>query len=492
MPSYDYDLGVIGGGAAGLTVTSGAAQLGAKVLLVEKEPQLGGDCLHYGCVPSKTLIHIAGVYHQMKTATRLGLPPVEPGPVDFSRVAARIQEVIGSIQHHDSRERFCGLGAEVIQGRARFRSSHQVEVDGRLVSARRWVLATGSSPALPPIPGLDRTPHLTNRELFSLPELPSSLIVIGAGPIAVEMAQAFTRLGCRVMVVQRSGQILSKEDPDLADLVRRALAREGVEFHLETKITGVEDRGHCRRLCYQDKQGRQVTLEAQAILVALGRRPNLEGLELEQAGVEYGPRGVTVDARLRSSRPHIFACGDVIGPPQFTHAAGYQAGVVLANAIFRLPRKVDYTWLPWCTYCQPELASLGLNEKAARQKNIAYRLWSAELAHNDRAQAEGAGPGRIKLLLDQEERPLGVQILAPRAGELLAEWVAVTNGKVKLSTLAGAMHPYPTLAELNKQVAGDLMAAKLFSQKIRRGLKFFFSLKGRACSLPEQEPGHRE
>ncbi len=486
MPSYHYDLGVIGGGAAGLTVTSGAAQLGAKVLLIEKEPHLGGDCLHHGCVPSKTLIHIARVYHQMKHATRLGLPPVEPGPVDFSRVAARIQEVIGSIQHHDSVERFCGLGAEVVRGHARFRSSHQVEVDGRLVSARYWVLATGSSPALPPIPGLARTPHLTNRNLFRLQELPSSLIVVGAGPIAVEMAQAFNRLGCRVMVVQRSGQILSKEDPDLAGMVMQALAGEGVEFHLETKITGVEDRGHCRRLTYQDQEGRQVTLEAQAILVALGRRPNLEGLELDQAGVEHSPRGIAVNARLRTSRTHIFACGDVIGPPQFTHAAAYEAGVVLANAVFRLPRKVDYTWLPWCTYCQPELASLGLNEKAARKKNISYRVWSAELADNDRAQAEGAGPGRIKLLLDRDEKLLGVQILAPRAGELLAEWVAVANGKVKLSTLAGAMHPYPTLAELNKRVAGDFMAAKLFSQKVRRGLKFFFSLKGRACSLPDQ------
>ena len=487
MPNYDYDLGVIGGGAAGLTITSGAAQLGAKVLLIEKEPQLGGDCLHYGCVPSKTLIHIAQVYHQMKEAARLGLPPVEPGPVQFSRVAARIQEVIQSIQHHDSVERFCGLGAEVVQGRARFRSSHQVVVDGRTVSARHWVLATGSSPALPPISGLEHTPHLTNRELFSLEELPFSLIVIGAGPIAIEMAQAFNRLGCRVMVVQRSGQILSKEDPDLAGMAMATLAAEGVQFHLETKITGVEDLGHTRRLTYQDKAGKQVSLEAQAILVALGRRPNLDDLELDKAGVEFTPRGITVDARLRTTRKHIFACGDVIGPPQFTHAAGYEAGVVLANAVFRLPRKADYTWLPWCTYCQPELASLGLNEKAARQKGIPYRLWSAELADNDRAQAEGAGPGRIKLLLDQDQKPLGVQILAPRAGELLAEWVAVLNGKVKLSTLAGAMHPYPTLAELNKRVAGDFMAAKLFSQKVRRGLKFFFSLKGRACSLP-QEP----
>ncbi|MBU1275695.1 MAG: FAD-dependent oxidoreductase [Proteobacteria bacterium] len=486
MAGHDYDLGVLGGGSAGLTLTSGAAQLGAKVLLIEKEPNLGGDCLHYGCVPSKTLIKSASVYHLMKTSARFGLPHVTPPPVDYAQVVERIKGVIAAIQKHDSVERFCALGAQVRFGQARFVDEHTVELEGERISARSWLIATGSSPALPPVPGLAETPHLTNKDIFYLERLPSSMIILGGGPIAMEMAQAFQRLGCKVSVVQRSGQVLSKEDQDMADLVMAALQGEGVTFYLNAKLESAREADGRPALIFRDGQGQRVELGAEALLVALGRRANLEGLGLEDIGVAYDAKGLKLDQRLRTSHKHIYGAGDVTGGHQFTHAAGYEGGVVLANALLRLPRKADYTWLPWCTFTEPGLASVGMNEKAAQAAGLEYTVWSEEFAANDRALAEGAGAGRLKLVLDKSERPLGVQIMGPHAGELINEWVAVLGGGVKLSTLAGLMHPYPTLGEINKKVAGDVMAPKLFSSLVKKGLKFFFHTKGRACHPPRQ------
>lgn len=486
MADYDYDLGIIGGGAAGLTAASGAAQLGAKVILLEEEPRLGGDCLHYGCVPSKTLIKTASVRHLMQTASRFGLPPVDLPPVEFKLVAQRIRSVIARIEKHDSSERFCGLGARVEFGRAAFVDEHQVEADGKVYLAKNWLIATGSSPSAPPLPGLDSTAYLTNREIFSLDRLPASLLVLGGGPIACEMAQAFARLGSRVSLVQRSGQILSKEDQDMADVVMASMQQDGVEVHFNTKLKEVRDLGGAKEITFEDASGEEKKISGEALLVALGRKANVAGLNLEAAGVEYTPRGISVDPRMRTSQKHIYAAGDVTGRYQFTHAAGYEAGIVLSNAIFRVPRKADYTYLPWCTYTGPELASIGLNEKAAQKAGIAYEVWREEFADNDRSLAEGQSQGCLKLLLGEDEKSLGVQVVGLHAGELLNEWVAVFNGKVKFSTLAGAIHPYPTLGEINKRVAGEFMAQKLFSDKVKKGLKFFFSLKGRACRLEDE------
>ncbi|MCB2185833.1 MAG: FAD-dependent oxidoreductase [Deltaproteobacteria bacterium] len=488
MAKYDYDLAIIGAGSAGLTVAAGAAQLGAKTLLIEKEKHLGGDCLHYGCVPSKTLIHIARVRHLMQTAGDQGLPAVELPPVDFRLVSGRIKEVIGAIQAGDSVQRFCSLGAQVEFGSPRFVDDHAVDLGGRTVSARQWVLATGSSPSLPPVPGLHGIAPLTNREIFYLDRLPASLLVLGAGPIAIEMAQAFNRLGAKVTVVQRSGQILSKEDADLAGVAQEILAREGVGFLMNTKAESVVEADGQKQLTVVRQDGTREVLTAEQILVALGHAPNVAGLDLEKAGVEFSPRGIKVDERLRTSQKHIYAAGDCIGAYLFTHAAGYEGGVVVANAIFHLPRKTDYTWLPWCTYCEPELASLGMNEKRAREAGVPYTVWSEDFAHNDRSLTEGFREGRLKMLLDDKERIIGVQILGPHAGELLNEWVAVVQGGVKLSTLAGAMHPYPTLGEISKKTAGGPLAAKLFSSTVKKGLQLFFSTRGRACSLPPDLP----
>ncbi len=481
MTSFDFDIGIIGGGAAGLTVAAGAAQLGAKTLLVEQEPELGGDCLHFGCVPSKTLIKTAHVYHDMKTAHHYGLPHVDPPPVDFKTVAERIRSVIATIQHHDSVERFCGLGAKVEFGRGEFADEHTVRVDGKSFAAKYWVIATGSSPLVPSIEGLSQTPHLTNKEIFSLSELPPSMIVLGGGPIGIEMAQAFNRLGSRVTVVDMMPQILGKEDRDMADAVMNRLVEEGVTFHLDAAVTAAADAGPLRQVTIERKDGTPLDLKAHALLVAIGRVPNVEGMDLDRIGVATTRGGITVDNRLRTSQKHIFAAGDVNGGYQFTHAAGYEGGIVVSNAIFRLPRKADYTFLPWCTYSDPELASIGMNEKAAKQAGVDYTLWEEAFENNDRSLAEGEKTGKIKMLLDGREKPIGVQILGPHAGELINEWVAILNGKVKLSTLASAVHPYPTVGEINKRVVGNFFSPKIFSDKIKKGLRFFFNLKGRAC-----------
>jgi pyruvate/2-oxoglutarate dehydrogenase complex dihydrolipoamide dehydrogenase (E3) component len=389
--------------------------------------------------------------------------------------------VIAAIQQHDSEERFCSLGAKVQFGDPAFADEHSLRLNGESVSAKTWVIATGSSPDRPPIEGLDRTPYITNKEIFSLDHLPESMIILGAGPIAIEMAQAFCRLGTKVSVVQRSGQILTKEDKDMADEVMKVLASEGVTFHLNTSVLGVRDLGSRREVSINDNEGLTLTLSAERILVAMGRDPNILGLNLEGIGVEFERKGIRVDERMRTSQKHIYAAGDVTGKFQFTHAAGYEGGIVVSNAIFHFPRKADYTFLPWCTYTDPELASIGMNENAAKKAGIEHSVFTEPFKGNDRSLAEGERVGKIKMILDKNEKPLGVQILGPQAGELLSEWVAVLNGKVKLSTLASAIHPYPTLGEINKRVAGAYLSPKIFSDRVRKGLKFFFHLKGRAC-----------
>jgi pyruvate/2-oxoglutarate dehydrogenase complex dihydrolipoamide dehydrogenase (E3) component len=331
------------------------------------------------------------------------------------------------------------------------------------------------------VDGLATTPFITNKELFSLDVLPKTMAMLGAGPISIEMAQAFNRLGTQVTVIQKGDQILNKEDKDLADTVMDVLHSEGVVFHLNSQVVRVRDLGKEKEILLKNSRGQEISLRAEKILVAVGRQPNLKGLNLDKIGVVFDQRGIKVDERLRTTQKHIYAAGDVTGAYQFTHAAGYEGGIVISNALFHLPRKTDYTFLPWCTYTDPELASIGMNERSAQEAGLEYKVWTEAFRDNDRSLAEGEEEGRIKMILDKQEKPLGVQILGPRAGDLLNEWVAVLNGKVKLSTLAMAVHPYPTLGEINKRVAGTFLSSKIFSEKVRKGLKFFFHLKGRAC-----------
>ncbi len=481
MAHYDFDIGILGGGAGGLTVAAGAAQLGAKTILIEKDEKLGGDCLHFGCVPSKTLIRTAKVYHLMKEAKRFGLPEVDLRPVDYKKVARRIQSVISAIQEHDSPERFCKLGAKVEFGEASFIDEHSVLLHNKSLSAKTWVIATGSSPFVPPIEGLDKTAYLTNRDVYSLERLPTSMIVLGAGPIGIEMAQAFSRLGTKVSVIDLADQILNKEDKDMADQVMNIMADEGVTFYLNSSATGVKEVGAEKEVLLKTSQGEMLPLRAEVILVAVGRSANTEGLGLENIGIKYDKKGIAVDEKRRTNHNHIYAIGDVNGGYLFTHVAGYEGSVVIRNVVFHLPQKVDYTFLPWCTYTDPELANIGMNEKAAKAANLKYSVWTEEFKANDRSLAEGEPVGKIKMILDEKEKPIGIQIFGPQAGELINEWVAALNGGMKLSTLASSVHPYPTLGEINKHVAGKFLSTKVFSEKVLKGLHFLFRLKGRAC-----------
>jgi pyruvate/2-oxoglutarate dehydrogenase complex dihydrolipoamide dehydrogenase (E3) component len=354
-------------------------------------------------------------------------------------------------------------------------------MNGETYSAKRWVIATGSSPFIPPIEGIDKTPYITNKELFSLKTLPKSMIAIGGGPISIEMAQAFNRLGTNVTVVELANQILGAEDKDMAEHLMNSLISEGITFHLGCLPLSTKNLGNEKEIVIKNDQGKILDLRAETILVAVGRKANLQDLGLESISMELDKKGVKIDDRLRTNHKHIFVAGDATGSYQFTHAAGYEGGIVLSNAILHLPRKVDYAYLPWCTYTHPELASIGMNEKRAAAAGISYSVWTEEFKTNDRSLAEGEETGKIKLLLDDNEKPIGIQILGPSAGELISEWVAVMNGNVKLSTIASAIHPYPTLGEINKKVVGSFFSGKIFSEKVKKALKFFFNLKGRAC-----------
>lgn len=491
MARYDADLLVIGGGAAGLTVAAGAARLAAKVVLVEREPQLGGDCLHYGCVPSKALLATAHTRQRMLQAEAYGLPPVEVPPVSFPAVAARIRQVQAVIQQHDSVERFTGLGADVRFGDARFCDPHTVEVDGKRISAARIVIATGSSAAIPPVEGLaglgatagQGVPYLTNRDIFSLAELPDALVILGGGPVAVEMAQAFARLGSRVTLIQRGAEILSRDDPDMAQVVRQSLERDGVRVLCGMGVRAVKRTPSGGVLVgITDGAGVARMIEGDKLLVVLGRAPNVAGLGLDAAGVTHSPKGIAVDARMRTSQPHIYAAGDVTGAYQFTHAAGHEGSTVVANAVLRLPRKASYRWMPWCTYTEPELAGMGLNERAAHEQGVDVTVHTEAFAHNDRALAESSPEGRIKLVLARDSsKVLGVQIVGPHAGDLLNTWVVALNGGVKLTTLAGAVMPYPTLGEISRRAAGSIVSEPLFSDNVRSVLCTLFRYRGKGC-----------
>ena len=487
MASFDYDLGIIGGGAAGLTAAAGAAQFGAKTILIEKSAKLGGDCLHYGCVPSKTLIRTAGAYSLLKRSKEFGLPEIQLPPVDLGAVMDRVKSVIENIQHHDSVERFCGLGAQIVFGNPSFLDDHTVTLDGKNISAKSWIIATGSSPALPPVEGLATVPYWTNETIFNQRKLPASLIVLGGGPIGLELAQALGRLGSKTTIVEFMDQILGPEDADLAALLEERLKEEGMTILKGTqalKAEYIDSTFHLTIASRADK-GKTNILKADALLVAAGRKPNIDGLGLEAAGVKFTPRGIPTNARMKTNVSHIYACGDVNGQMPFTHVAGYEAGIALTNAILRLPRRADYNKIGWCTYTDPEVASIGLNEKRAKKDGIKYRLWEESFADNDRAQAEGETKGKIKLLVSPGGKLLGCQIIGAYAGELIHEWVIAVNGGVKLSAIAGAVHIYPTISEISKRVAGKIFAEKIFSDRSKNILKFFFSLKGRACSLPE-------
>ncbi|HUO81738.1 MAG TPA: FAD-dependent oxidoreductase [Gammaproteobacteria bacterium] len=460
------DLIVIGGGVGGLVVTSVAAQLGLKVTLIEKTGRLGGDCLHYGCVPSKTLIMSARVASLMRRGAEFGLGSHAPD-VNLRRVMAHVAEVIGDIQKHDSPERFEAYGARVMFGAPRFIDAHRVEVEGETLRGRRFVVATGSRPDVPPIAGLAEAGFLTNETVFDLESLPARLLVLGGGPVGVELGQAFARLGSAVVIAEAGDRLLPAEDPEVGAELASLLRAEGIEVHTGLEVASVEREGEAAVL----RCGSRV-LRGDALLVATGRRPHVEGLGLEAAGVDYDDRkGIRVDPRLRTSQKHIYACGDVCGPFPFTHMAEYQAGIVLSNAVFRWPKKADYSVVPRVTYSDPEVARVGRNEAEARDGGIDFETLRFDFADIDRAKTAVERKGFAKLLVSRR-RIIGATVIGPHAGELLAELVLAMHARVRIGSISGAIHAYPTLAEITRRAVNLHYARKLFSPWTRRLVRF--------------------
>lgn len=440
------DICIIGAGSGGLSIAAGTAQLGLKTILIEKH-KMGGDCLNTGCVPSKALLY----------AGEQGL--------SFAAAKDHMRSVIAHIEPHDSIERFESLGVNVIQGAGEFIDKHTVTVNGERIQSRYFVIATGSRAAVPPIPGLDRSKIFTNENIFDLNDKPEHLVIIGGGPIGVEMAQLHHALGSRVTVIDL-GPILPRDDMELADIIRQKLIGRGITIHEKTTIRAVTHNAD-GTITVHTSAG---DISGSHLLIAAGRTPNVNGIGLEKAGVTFDKRGVKVNGHLRTTNKKIFAVGDVSGSPQFTHVAGYHAGIFIQKAVFKSPfAHVDYATLPWVTYTEPELANAGLTESMAREKygdDIKILRWS--FAENDRAVATNHMNGLIKVILDKKGRILGAGIAGPNAGELIGLWVLAISKAMTVKDIATLIIPYPTLNEVSKRAAGSYYTPLLFSDRTRK------------------------
>jgi pyruvate/2-oxoglutarate dehydrogenase complex dihydrolipoamide dehydrogenase (E3) component len=459
------DICVIGGGSGGLSVAAAAAAFGVPVVLIEKH-KMGGDCLNTGCVPSKALLAAAKNAHALGEAEAFGID-AQSGKVDAVKVRGHVQSVIAAIAPVDSVERFTGLGVRVIKGEARFKDKRIVTVGDIEIRARRFVIASGSQASAPPIPGLDTVPYLTNESIFDLSALPNHLLIIGGGPIGLEMAQAFRRLGSAVTVVE-AAQPLSKDDPECAAIVITALQREGVVIRSGVTVkSAAHDNGKVT-LTIEDG-GREEKLEGTHLLVAAGRKVTVDGLGLEVAGIRTERGGITVDKRLKTSNRRVYAIGDcAAGQLQFTHAANYHAGLVIRSALFRLLVRVNNDVIPWVTYTEPELAQTGLSEAQARARGLKFRILRWAYHDNDRAQAERATHGHIKVIVTTRGKILGATIVGAQAGELITTWTVAIAQKLNIRAMTGIVMPYPTLSEIGKRAAIDYFTPGLTSPFVRR------------------------
>lgn len=470
---YEYDIAVLGGGSGGLVVASAGAQFGGKVLLIEKN-KLGGDCLFHGCVPSKALIESSRVAWLMKTADRYGLKKSNVQCI-LSDVMNRVQSVIKEISKHDSPERFKDLGCEVVFGSPRFLSSHEIEVNGKIYSAQHIVIATGGRPATVPIPGLKEAGYLTNLNIFEHTKFPDRLIVFGAGPIGLELSQAFFRLGAQVDVLDKADSIFIKEDAEVRSYMQEILAKEGLRFHLGINIKEVQKTANGKKVLIE-KDGKTQTLEGDEILVGLGRIPNVEGLDLEKAGIVYSRSGIKVDNKQRTTVPHIYACGDCAEGLQFTHNASYQAGIIIQNILFPLKAKTDYRAFPWVTYTDPEVARVGLTEQEARERWGTIKVYRFPVGDNDRFKAMGSTDGFVKIVADKKGYIVGAHIVAHGAGEFLPQIVLAMKKKMKFTELANIVVSYPTAVEVIKQTA-SLARKEALKPWMKKVIKIIGGLK---------------
>jgi pyruvate/2-oxoglutarate dehydrogenase complex dihydrolipoamide dehydrogenase (E3) component len=431
---------------------------------------MGGDCLNYGCVPSKALIAAAKQAHALRHGAKFGIADIEP-QVDFKRVHAHIHEVIAKIAPMDSVERFTALGVKVIQAEAKFKDADTVLAGDFEIRARRFVIATGSSAAVPPIKGLNEVPFLTNESIFDLTKRPGHLVVIGGGPIGIELAQAYHRLGSKVTVIEAQ-KALAKDDPELTAIALAKIRAEGIVILEETPVLSVEPRGKTGiRVNIGTTSGPQ-QIDGTHILVAAGRSANTGGMELEKAGIEHDKRGVKISAKLRSSNRRVYAIGDVAGGLQFTHVAGYHAGVVLRSILFRLPAKQSTRHIPWATYTDPEIAHVGMTEADARKLNRPLHILRWPYSENDRASAERKTEGLIKIITDKKGRILGTSIVGAGAGEMISIYALAISKKLKASDLASFVAPYPTMSEIGKRAATSYYAPLARKPLIRRVIAF--------------------
>jgi pyruvate/2-oxoglutarate dehydrogenase complex dihydrolipoamide dehydrogenase (E3) component len=456
------DLCVIGAGAGGLAVAAGAVQMGASVVLVERG-KMGGDCLNVGCVPSKSLIAAANLAHQWRRGSELGLLCAPP-KIDFAAVSDSVARVIEHLAPHDSVERFESLGVTVLRDEAKFVDPSTVRAGTTEIRARRFVIATGSSPAIPAMPGLDTVPYFTNETIFANRALPRHLIVVGGGAVGIELAQAYRRLGAEVTVMD-ARPLLWREDPELVAKLAECLRAEGIKLRPSAAIESVEREGD--EIATVLANGERIT--GSHLLVATGRHPNTTALDLPAAGIAATRHGVAVDQRLRTTNHRVYAIGDVTGAPQFTHMALYHAGVVIRNALFRLPARVDYRALPWAIFSDPELATVGMNEATARDAygdKIRVLRWT--FAENDRAQTERETVGMVKIVTTARGRILGAAILGAGAGDQIMAWALAMSQHLKIGAIANLIVPYPTRGEAGKRAAGSFYTPTLFSPRTRR------------------------
>lgn len=453
---FDYNLIVIGGGSAGLVSSYIAAAVKAKVALIERH-KMGGDCLNTGCVPSKALIRSAKMLAYARRAKEFGFRKTEID-FEFAEVMERIQRVIKKIEPHDSIERYSSLGVECITGDATIRSPYEVEVNGKLITSRAMIIATGARPMVPPLPGLDQCDYLTSDTVWDLRERPERMVILGGGPIGCELAQSFQRLGVAVTLIQRGPRILPREDKDVTDLVSSRFRAEGMQLLTGHTAKSIENSDGLKQVVCESN-GKQVKIAFDQILIALGRKANVQGFGLEELKLNIAQRGTVVaDPFLRTNFPNIYVCGDVTGPYQFTHTAAHQAWYAAVNALFSPLKKfrVDYSVIPWATYTDPEVARVGLNELEAKEQNIAYELTTYGIDDLDRAITDEEDHGLVKVLtVPGKDRILGVTIVGSHAGDLIAEFVTAMKYGLGLNKILGTIHIYPTLAEANKYVAGN-------------------------------------